>query len=484
MAKPRINREILLDTHDATGLADLVRKRQVSAEELLEMSIARTELANPSYNFIAQKLYEYGRGAIENGLPDGPLKGVPWLIKDLHTHIAGERTGQGSRSYNGYRATVTSELVKRHQAAGLVIFGKTTTPEFGLSGTTESLATGVTRNPWNEKHIAGGSSGGSAAAVAAGIIPAAHATDGGGSIRIPASCCGLFGLKPSRGRVPMGPNRTEGWGGMSVHHAVTRSVRDSALLLDLTHGLEPGSRYSAPSPDGSFMSQLNKSPGKLRVALVLTPPAGSPVDPECIMATRAAAKLLEELGHHIEEAQPKVDMAAIGEANFAVLSTSLAADIDDRAKITGIAPSADVLEKVTMVFYGIGKKMDGMSVSRAHNIFQQTAYDMAIFMQDYDIILSPTLANPPPKTGIHDLDNENMRQWGEAVSQFTPFTGLYNITGQPSMSLPLAMSESGLPIGVMMSGRYGAEATLFRLASQVETAQPWWNNMSLAARRR
>lgn len=467
----------VLDSHDALGLAELVRKGQVSPSELLEMSIARAEETNSRYNFMAQKLYDYGRKAIAAGLPQGPFRGVPWLIKDLNAHIKGERTGQGSRSYSDYIAGYTSELVRRHQAAGLVIFGKTTTPEFGLTGTTESAAAGITRNPWNTEHIVGGSSGGAGAAIAAGVLPAAHATDGGGSIRIPASCCGLFGLKPSRGRVPMGPNRTEGWGGMSMNHALTRSVRDSAALLDATHGIEPGSRYSAPAPVGSFLSQLQKSPGKLRIALVLTPPAGSAVDAECLAATRDAAKLLESLGHHVEEAQPKVDMEAISKANFAVISTSLVADIDDRAKITGIAPGPDVLEKVTLMFYGVGKKTDGISVARAHTVFQKTAYDVAVFMQDYDIILSPTLAEPPPKVGILGLSPEDIQTWGLRVSQFTPFTGLFNITGQPSMSLPLGMSATGLPIGVMMSGRYGEEATLLRLAGQVEKAAPWWSKM-------
>lgn len=470
----------VLDRHDAIGLAQLVRTKQVSPSELLDMAIARAEETNPQFNFMAQKLYDYGRKAIANGLPQGPFTGVPWLVKDLHAHIEGERSGQGSRSYDGYIAPYTSELVKRHQAAGLVIFGKTTTPEFGLTGTTESLATGITRNPWNPERIAGGSSGGSAAAVAAGVLPAAHATDGGGSIRIPASCCGLFGLKPSRGRVPMGPNRTEGWGGMSANHAVTRSVRDSAALLDATAGLEPGSRYSAPTPEGTFLSQTKREPGQLRVAMVLTPPAGTPVDPECIAATRNAAKLLENLGHHVEESQPVVDMVKVGQANFAAISTSLVADIDDRAKVTGIAPSADVLEKVTLMFYSVGKQMDGVSVSRAHNVFQQVAYDMARFMDDYDIILSPTVAAPPPPVGVLDLQPDDFQAWGERVSAFTPFTGIYNITGQPSMSLPLGMSEGALPIGVMMSGRYGAEALLFQLAAQVERAQPWWQAMASA----
>ena len=269
---------------------------------------------------------------------------------------------------------------------------------------------------------------------------------------------------------------------MSVHHALTRSVRDSAALLDATHGLEPGSRYSAPVPNDSFLSQLQRSPGKLRIALMLTPPSGGPVNAECIAATQDAAKLLESMGHHVEEARVKIDAEALGRASFAAISTSLAADIDDRAKITGIAPGPEILEKVTLMFYGIGKKTDGMSVARAHTVFQQTAYDLAIFMQNYDIILSPTVAEPPPKTGILGLSPEDIQKWSMRISQFTPFASVFNMTGQPSMSLPLGMSATGLPIGVMMSGRYGAEATLLRLASQIEKAAPWWNNMSLARR--
>ena len=470
--------DAVLDRHDALGLAQLVHTGQLSPGELLDMAITRAEATNPRFNFIAHKLYDYGRQSIAAGLPDGPFRGVPWLLKDLHTHIEGQRTGQGSRSYNDFIAPYTSELVKRYQAAGLVIFGKTTTPEFGLTGTTESLATGITRNPWDVERIAGGSSGGAGAAIAAGVLPAAHASDGGGSIRIPASCCGLFGLKPSRGRVPMGPNRTEGWGGMSTHHALTRSVRDSAALLDATAGIEPGSRYSAPTPDDTFLSQVGKEPGQLRVALVLSPPAGTAVDPECLAAARDAAKLLESLGHRVEEAQLQVDMEALGRANFAVMSSSLAADIDERAKLTGSAPSPEVLEKVTLMFYGIGKQTDAVTVARAHNTFQQVAYDTARFMDEYDIILSPTLAEPPPPVGILGLSPEEIETWAARVSSFTPFTGLYNVTGQPSMSLPLGMSREGLPIGVMMSARYGAEALLFRLAGQVEQTQPWWERMN------
>ena len=359
-AKPRERGSDILRDHDALGLADLVRRKQVSPAELLNLAIEQVEALNPHFNFMARKHYDYARAAIAKGLPDGPFTGVPWLLKDLNTYLAGEVTGQGSRYYKDYRAPVTSELVRRHERAGLVVFGKTTTPEFGLTTTTESLATGLTRNPWDPERIAGGSSGGAAAAVAAGVIPAAHATDGGGSIRIPASACGLFGLKPSRGRVPMGPLRTEGWGGMSTHHAVTRSVRDSAALLDATHGLEPGSRYGAPSPERSYLEEVTRNPGRLRIALNVTTSGGTAVDPECVAAVREAARLCESLGHHVEEAAPKLDAGAIGRASFAIISSSVAADLEARKAATGIAPGPDVLEAVTLAFYQMGLKTSGV----------------------------------------------------------------------------------------------------------------------------
>lgn len=463
-----------LDSHDAIGLADLVATRQVSAGELLDAAIARAEAMNPRFNFMAQKHYDYGRAAIAKGLPKGPFQGVPWLLKDLNTYIAGLPTENGSRFFKGNRPDVTSELVKRIEKAGFVIFGKTTVPELGLTGTTENKLTGDTRNPWNPRHIAGGSSGGAAAAVAVGVLPAAHATDGGGSIRIPASCCGLFGLKPSRGRVPMGPPRTEGWGGLSVHHAVTRSVRDSAAILDATHGVEPGSRYGAPTADGSFLSQVGKAPGRLRIALMLNAPAGSPVDPQCVEAARKAAKLCESLGHHVEEAAPKLDVAAIGAASFALIGASVAADMLDRAKATGVAIGPDVLEPITLGFVGYGQKVTGMDVARANNALQAAAITMAQFMTNYDMILSPTLAAPPLPLGQINLTPDvDFAAWGQRASTFSPFAQVANLTGQPAMSVPLAMSSDGLPIGVMFLGRYGDEAGLFRLAAQLETAAPW-----------
>lgn len=463
-----------LDTHDAMGLAELMRKRAVSARELLEMAIGRAETLNPRFNFMAQKHYDYGRAAIERGLPEGPFRGVPWLLKDLNTFIAGLPTGNGSRFYRDFRPDVTSELVSRIEKAGFVIFGKTCAPEFGLSGTTENRVTGDTRNPWNPRHIAGGSSGGAAVAVASGVLPAAHATDGGGSIRIPSSCCGLFGLKPSRGRVPMGPPRTEGWGGLSVHHAITRSVRDSAAVLDATHGLEAGGRYAAPTPAESFLSHVGKTPRPLRIALMTDAPAGTPVDPECIEAARQAARLCERLGHHVEEASPRLDMAAIAQAGFVMIASSVAADMLDRAKATGIALGPDVLEPITLAFVGYGQTTSGADFARANNALQAAALTMARFMETYDLILSPTLAAPPLELGRINLSPDaDFRTWGERVAQFSPFTQIENMTGQPAMSVPLAMSASGLPIGVMFVGRYGEEATLFRLAGQLETAAPW-----------
>jgi Asp-tRNA(Asn)/Glu-tRNA(Gln) amidotransferase A subunit family amidase len=463
-----------LDSHDSLGLAALVKQKQVSPGELLELAIARAEALNPRFNFIAQRHHDYARARIAAGLPQGPFTGVPWLLKDLNTYIAGELTEGGSRFYRGYRATVTSELVKRIEAAGFVIFGKTTTPEFGLTATTENKLTGDTRNPWNPERIAGGSSGGAAAAVAARVLPAAHATDGGGSIRIPAACCGLFGLKPSRGRVPMGPLRTEGWGGMATHHAVSWTVRDSAAILDATHGIEPGSRYSAPEPQGTFLSQVGKNPGKLRIALMLAPFSGAPVDPEVAEATRAAARLCEGLGHHVEEARPEIDFAAIAEHSYALMASSIAADADDRAKATGISIGPDVLEEITLATIGYGRTRSGPDFARANNAYQSAAVAIARFMVRYDVILSPTLTHPPLALGQIGLSpGVDFSTWGARVGGFTSFTGIFNGTGQPSMSVPLAMAKDGLPIGIMFTGRYGEEALLLRLAGQLEQAAPW-----------
>jgi amidase/6-aminohexanoate-cyclic-dimer hydrolase len=471
----------LLADEDALGLAACVQRRDIGAGELLEAAIARAEALDSQFGFMAQRLYDRARDAVAAGLPQGPFTGVPWLLKDLNTDIAGERTGNGSRFYADHRARVTSELVRRIEAAGFVIFGKTTSPEFGLTGTTESLACGKTRNPWDPARIAGGSSGGAAAAVAAGVLPAAHATDGGGSIRIPASCCGLFGLKPSRGRVPSGPLRTEGWGGLSVHHAVTRSVRDSAAILDATCGIEPGSRYGAPVPDAPFLAQVGRDPGPLRVALMLRPLSGTPVDPAVTAATLAAARLLEDLGHHVEEAAPVLDSARLGWASFVLIGASLAADIDDRAAALGVVPGPDLLEPVTLAMAGFGRTATATDSARANVALQEAAITVAQFMGSHDVILSPTLAAPPlPLDTIDMSPADGFEAWGQRTAAWTPFCQLANMTGQPAMSLPLGTSADGLPIGVMVTGRYGDEALLLRLAGQIERATPWRTRRALA----
>jgi amidase len=460
------------DRLDAVALAELVRTKQASPEELLEAAIARAEAANPVYNFMAQKHYDYARAAVAKGLPDGPFRGVPFLLKDISVFIEGELTGAASRFYTK-PATYTSELVKRYERAGLVIFGKTTTPELGCTATTESRLNGQTSNPWNRAHSVGGSSGGAVAAVAAGVIPAAHAADGGGSIRIPASTCGLFGLKPSRGRMPSGPMKTETWGGLAIPHVVSWSVRDSAAMLDATHGSELGSSYTAPAPERPFLEEVRRDPGKLRIAYNTVPLPGTPVDPECVEAVHATARLCASLGHHVEEAAPKLDADGLARATSAITFSHLNAELKRQAAATGIEPGPDVLEKMTLIFNGWGAEVSGADYVAANEFVQRTAITIAQFMQNYDVLLSPTLANLPLPLGVLSLSAENTDAYFETLYKYVPFTSIYNVTGQPAMSVPLAMSRSGLPIGVHFASRYGDEATLYRLAGQLETAAPW-----------
>ena len=455
---------------DAIAQAELVATKRASPAELLEAAIARAEAANPSLNFIAQPLYDRARKATTGNF-NGPFAGVPFLVKDLHVHIAGERSGEGSSLWNDYRPDYTSTIYERILASGLNTFGKTTTPELGLTVTTESRATGLTRNPWNLAHSSGGSSGGSACAVAAGVVPIAQASDGGGSIRCPAAACGIFGMKPSRGRVPMGPHSTEGWLGLSVVGAVSRSVRDSAAFLDAVHGAELGSRYTAPAPEHSFLSEVSRAPGQLSVALMLQPVSGVPVHPEVIAATRAAAKLLEGLGHIVEEAQPNLSAGELSEAFVAILSASTAADIANRLKQMGRDAADDDIEAVTQMFVHVGKQHSGPQLITANDICQRAAITMARFMKQYDVVLSPVFAQPVIELGKIDLSD--VASYGANVTAYSPFTSLHNQTGQPAMSVPLGTDSKGLPIGIMIAGRYGAEGLLFRLAGQIERAAPW-----------
>jgi len=460
-------------SHDAIGLAQLIRDRTVSATEVLEAAISRADAVNPRINAIVERLDDRARAAAAVGL-NGLLAGVPWAVKDLGHDIAGVRLTSGSRAFRDYVPGADSESVRRMRAAGLNIFCTTTTPEFGLTVTTESTLHGQTRNPWDLERTSGGSSGGASAVVAAGIVPAAHATDGGGSIRVPAACCGLFGLKPSRGRTPVGVGRTESWSGLGVSHAVTRSVRDSAAILDAMHGPEAGSRYVAPPPAGTFLAAAGRAPERaLRIALQLSPASGAAVDPACIAAARDAAKLCEDLGHHVEEAAPEVDGRALGRAGALLIGAHIAAAFAARAAALGRPMTGDDMELSTAGFIQQGQTASGLDLIAANQAFMTAAIAVAKLQQTYDLILTPVLAKPPLKLGAVAL-NQPLQAYGEAFSAFCPFTALANQTGQPAMSVPLYWSD-GLPIGVQFAARLGAEETLFSLAHQLEQARPWFD---------
>jgi amidase/6-aminohexanoate-cyclic-dimer hydrolase len=461
------------DKYDALGLAELIAKKQIAPMELLNAVRERVEATNAKLNAFCYLFFDKAEQQIKQGLPAGPFRGVPFALKDLGQYLAGTITSAGSRVWKNYVADYDSTLVGRYKQAGLVIFGKTTSPELGLTTSTESVLYGKTHNPWNLEHTPGGSSGGSAAAVAARILPMAHASDGGGSIRIPASCCGLFGLKPTRSRVPMGPAQFEGWNGFSCHHAVTISVRDCAALLDATTGAEPGSPFFSPKPERPFLKEVGADPGKLRIAMFNETPGGTPLDPECRKAAIEAAKLCESLGHRVEETKPPIDNAMMREAFLNVINVSVARTLDDAAKVLGRPVTEKDVETVTWGMAQQGLKVSSVAYSRAIATAHQVGLAMARFMQGYDVILSPTLAKPPVKLGVLSLSPENVAVFTKEITEFGPFTALYNVTGQPSMSVPLHWSPDELPIGVMFSGRFGDEATLFRLAAQLEKAKPW-----------
>ncbi|MBI1761028.1 MAG: amidase [Acidobacteria bacterium] len=461
------------DKYDALGLAALIAKKQITPLELLNAVRQRLEAVNPKLNAFSQLFFDQAETQIKQGLPPGPFHGVPFALKDLGQYLIGTITSAGSRLWRNSVATYDSTLVQRYKQAGLVIFGKTTSPELGLTTTTESAVYGQTHNPWDLARTSGGSSGGTSAAVAARILPAAHGSDGGGSIRIPASCCGLFGMKPTRGRVPMGPAQFEGWNGCSHHHALTISVRDSAALLDATAGMELGSPYFSPSPARPFLQEVGTPPGKLRIALMLETPSGTPLAAECKQAALDAAKLCESLGHTVEEQPLPLDGAAMRAAFLTVLQVSLARTLDDAAQTLGRPLTEQDVEPVTWAMMQAGRASTSIAYSRAIAACHQVGLVMAKFQQHYDVILNPTLAKPPVKLGVLSLTPESIASFTKEVTEFSPYTSLYNVTGQPSMSVPLSWTRDGLPLGLMFSARFGDEATLFRLAAQLEKAQPW-----------
>jgi Asp-tRNA(Asn)/Glu-tRNA(Gln) amidotransferase A subunit family amidase len=465
--------DIEYDKYDGLGLAELIRKKQLTPTELLASVRQRVEAINPKINALAHQFFDKAEEQIKAGLSPGAFRGVPFVLKDLGQYMAGTITSVGSRIWKNSVATYDSTLVTRYKKAGLVIFGKSTTPELGLTTTTESVLYGATRNPWNPGKTAGGSSGGSAALVAARVLPMGHASDGGGSIRIPASCCGLFGLKPTRGRVPMGPAQFESWNGCSHHHVVTISVRDSAALLDATVGAEPGSPFFSPPPARPFLKEVGADPGALRIALIIPTPGGTPLDPECKKAALDAAKLCERLGYKVEEVESPIDHTLARTAFLTILNVSVARVIDDAAATLGRPVTEQDVEPVTWGTAQQGREVSSVAYSRAIATMHQIGLAMARFQQQYDVILNPTLAKPPVNLGLMSLSPESIQSYAKEVTEFSPYTALYNLTGQPSMTVPLHWTPDGLPVGVMFSARFGDDALLFRLAGQLEQAKPW-----------
>lgn len=462
------------DAYDGLGLAQLVRGRDVTALELLSEAVDRVERLNPKVNAVVRRFEEKARAEILAGLPEGPFTGVPFLLKDLGAHYAGEPTTSGSRFFADYVPKHDSEVTRRYRAAGLVLFGKTNTPEFGLSPTTEPVLFGATLNPWDATRTAGGSSGGASAAVAAGMVPMAHASDGGGSIRIPASCCGLFGMKPTRGRVPMGPDVGEGWGGLSTAHAITRSVRDSAALLDAVEGADLGAPYWAPPKQRPYLDEVGLPPGRLRIAFSTRPTSGVEVDPECVRAAEEAAKLCAALGHVVEEAGPTLpDPSALGPAMRAILAASVRATFDERAEALGRRPGPDDAERMTHAILHSADRVDAATYARAIRLVHATGRHVAKFFETYDVLITPTLTQLPPRIGELSMMADDLQGVGDRMGAIVGFTSLYNMTGQPAMSVPLWWTEQGIPVGVQFVGRFGDEGGLFRLASQLELANPW-----------
>lgn len=457
---------------DAIGLAELIRSKKISPLEVLEAAIARAEAVNPRLNPINIPFYDLARTATRSLPANAPLAGVPFLLKDLNMSLKGTITTNGCAFFRDAVADYDSTLVTRYRAAGLVTFGKTTSPEFGATATTESKLWGLTRNPWNPAYSAGGSSGGAAVAVASGIVPIAHASDGGGSIRIPAAHCGLFGLKTSRGRIPVGPKALEGWMGLSVHHAITRSVRDSALLLQLSQGPEAGSRIYPTPLSGDLVETIKAPPKGLRIALIEDNPFGVPIHPECLKGVRAAAKLCESLGHHVEVAMPRLPLGEMFEGMGVMTSTGALTLVQAREKLLGRAAREDEFEPLNWRALQQAKTYTSAQLFQARAVFDQAGRLLDEFMANYDLILSPTTAWLPPKLGEISLDRP-YDEFAREAMKASPFTAMFNMSGQPAMSVPLHWSAEGLPIGIQFAGRFGDELLLLQLAAQLEQAAPW-----------
>lgn len=483
------------DRYDGLGLAELVRKGEISPAELVEEAIRRIEAINPQINAVVHPMYDLARQQVQQGLPDGPFRGVPFLLKDLLVHYAGVPTTSGSRFFRDFIPDHDSEIVRRYRQAGVVILGKTNTPELGLVPYTEPVLFGPARNPWDLSRTTGGSSGGSGAAVAARLVPIAHGNDGGGSIRIPASCCGVFGLKPTRGRTPMGPDIGEAWRGMAINHVLTLTVRDSAAMLDATAGPDVGAPYIIPPPERPFLEEVGRDPGRLRIAFTTRPLLPGTVHPDCVRGVEETARLCADLGHFVEEAAPQIDGHAFARDFLTMVCAETRADIAEGETLTGKKARYGEFEPATWALGLLGRQISAGEYARALRSLQRAARQVGAFFEKYDVLLTPTLATPPMEIGwlqpagirafaLKLLGSLNagallnklagIEALAEEVFAFIPFTPVFNVTGQPAMSVPLVWNDQGLPIGMHFVARFGDEATLFRLAAQLEKARPWF----------
>jgi amidase len=485
------------DQFDGLGLAELVKRSEVSARELALTAIERIEALNPRVNAVIHTLYDDALRTADAPSGDGPFAGVPFLIKDLLSWYAGAPIRSGSRILEGFIAPHDSELVRRYKRAGVVILGKTNTPEFGLTPFTEPELFGPTRNPWDLTRTSGGSSGGSAAAVASGMVPLAGGGDGGGSIRIPASCCGIFGLKPTRGRTPTGPIEGQLWDGAAIEHVLTRSVRDSAAMLDAISAPEAGAPYGIVAPERPFLDEVTTEPGRLRIAFTDKPLLGDHMAPDCTAALRDTATLLESLGHTVVEASPPLDRDEFLHAFLLMVCAQSAADLIDSEAVTGRRASPANVEIATWALALLGRSYSAGEMAHARRRLERVGRAVGRWFDGYefDVLLTPTLTTPPFVIGAlqppgHErvalkalgaLRAGNVLRLGGALDKaakrvfdWIACPPLFNVTGQPAMSIPLAWNAAGLPIGMHFAGRFGDEATLFRLAGQLEAARPWF----------
>ena len=462
---------------DALSLCKGLRDKEFTAEELTMSAIHRAEAVNPIVNAIVTENYEKALTQAQHfdQNPDllklSPLAGLPFLIKDLST-VEGLTATFGSQLFKDYKATKSSKIVEQYMKAGLNIFGLTNTPEFGLTLTTEPVANGKTKNPWNTEYSTGGSSGGAAAAVASGISPVAHATDGGGSIRIPASCCGLFGLKPSRGLTSIENDLTGSWAGMSVGHVVSQTVRDSAAFLDL---ITLKTTHSFPLPDntGPFLPQLKSKPTNLKIGLQFRHPFDLPIDSKCLESVQLCAKNCQLLGHSVEEIAPPLEYGPVVSAMSKLINTFIHNRITIRLNELNLSFEDAQIENSTRIVAELGSKITAQEFVSARDAIFAAELQMREFHKSYDLILSPVLAKAPAKLGWLDMNSNDMKSYTERFRSYSGFTSIYNGTGQPSVSIPTMRTDSGLPVGVMLTGRWGSDSQLLQLASELEQINPW-----------